>query len=425
MIRAGLAYVFYRWLAFPIAYLLTHLALPFLPVKLRSMIEDRRGRKLPPLLSAPIWIHAASGEIEYAKPVIRAVKEKYPELPILVTYFSPSAKKLILNYPGVDLALASPWDLVSDVDEFLDFYKPRAGLFARTDVWPTLVTRSRERGIPLLLFAATLGANSSRLGFGRAALSRWALSRLSDIFCVSADDAANFQRVGMNLPLHVSGDTRYDQVFARLEGESKLPEALAPLPDDFVLVAGSTWPEDEEVLLACTPSLLKNRIRLILVPHEIHDEHLRDLEWKLQSFGARCRRYSQAQSWSDCDVLLVDQVGKLADLYRWGDVAFVGGSFKEKIHSVMEPLAAGLPVLVGPRHENNREALQFQSVRLTAGDSAVHVIRSARDLEERLLFWKKKGPCHAELSEIVRKRTGASTHVLEWLEEHAGLGANG
>lgn len=421
MIRAALAYALYRGLLFPLAFVSLHLFFPVLPRKLRQMVQDRRETPWPSLVSAPVWIHAASGEIEYAKPVIRELKARYPELPVLVTYFSPSAKRLIQGFPGIDLALALPWDRPSEVRRFLDFYKPRAGLFARTDVWPGWATEAKARGIPLLLFASTLSEDSSRTGWGRASLTRWAFSRLSAVFCVSEEDRRNVERIGAPVPAEVAGDTRYDQAFARLESGSTLPRELAPAPDDFVFVCGSTWPEDEEVLVEALSLTKGEGIRAVLVPHETGDSRLRGIERRLRDRGFEPIRFSEAKEWRPDSVLIVDQVGKLADLYNWGDVAFVGGSFREKVHSVMEPLAAGLPVLVGPRHLNNREALQFQGTRLDCGETAVRQVGNASEMADRLRFWRGIGGVHGELSARVRARTGASARVVDWIESRLGL----
>ncbi len=426
MIRAALAYAFYRFLGFPLLSFFVQAALPFLKPKMRELLMDRRDRHLPPLLSRPIWIHAASGEVEYAKPVIREIKARYPELPILLTYFSPSAKKLFKNFPGIDLAIPLPFDRPSEVRAFLDFYKPRAGLFARTDVWPNFATIAHDRGLPMLLFAATFGAQSSRLGWGRASLARWVFSRFSKIYCVSEMDAENLRQVSQQLPIEVRGDTRYDQVFDRLEKQGHLNEELAPGENDFVVIAGSTWPEDEAVLLPAFSKLLEEGARIVLIPHEVGESRLRNIEENLASLQVSCQRFSETTHWRQTSVLLVDQIGKLADLYRWGDVAFVGGSFRKQVHSVMEPLAAGLPVVVGPFHQNNREAVQFQSVFLSSGEAAVRKIETTAEFSEQVRFWKQNGPVHPELSECVRTRTGATQAVVDWLrhslfEPEAGL----
>lgn len=420
MISSFVAYGVYRLVLAPIAMFLLHLARPFLGGKIREMLREREKPNWTPLLTRPVWIHASSGEIEYAKSVIRELKNQYPELPVLVTYFSPSAKRL-LKGTEADLVLPLPWDTPANADKFLNFYKPRAGLFARTDVWPTFATEAKKRDIPLLLFAATLSDDSSRLRGPGGWLTHWALRQLTAIFCVSKEDRANFERLSKRLPVAVAGDTRFDQVRHRLQAANNLPTTLAPAPGDFVFVAGSTWPEDEDVLLPAFKELRPEGMRLVLVPHEVTPGHLQDLEDRLRQGGLGVTRFSRAQSWNANEVLLVDQVGVLADLYRWGTAAFVGGSFKDKVHSVMEPLAAGLPVLVGPHHVNNREALQFQGIKLANGDTAVRMVNNSAELSAKLRQWKSAGPVKAELTGVVSGLSGASAHVVNWVEGELGL----
>ena len=422
MIRAAVAYGIYRWLISPLVLMLLHVFFPFLPAKLRQVVIDRKPQKFPPLLSAPIWIHASSGEIEYAKSVIRSLKAHYPELPILVTYFSPSAKKLLQNFPGVDLALPLPWDRPEKINAFLTQYRPRAGLFSRTDVWPTAVTEARRRGIPLLLFAATLSSDSSHLKFFRASLARWSFARLNQIFCVSIEDEKNFHLIDPHLPVTIAGDTRFDQVFFRLQTDQTLPARLAPQKQYFVFIAGSTWPEDEAILLPEFKALLENSVRIILAPHEIGAEHLTQIESTLGQLGISSQRFSQATEWSKNSVLLIDEIGRLAELYRWGNLAFVGGSFKSKVHSVMEPLAAGLPVLVGPHHLNNREALQMSQISLSNRTTAVCEIHSSSEFRKTVLFWRDQSrEIRTEIQNLTKKKTGASRFVIEWVQTELGL----
>ena len=422
MIRAAIAYGFYRWLIAPSALFLLRSFFPFLPTKLKQIVNDRRPQKYPPLLSPPIWIHASSGEIEYAKSVIRGLKSQYPELPILVTYFSPSAKRLFQNFPGIDLALPLPWDRPEDMMRFLKQYRPRVGLFARTDVWPTAATLAKSRGIPLLLFAATLSHDSSHLGPFRSSLARWSLGKLDQIFCVSNEDALNFKNISPLLPVTVAGDTRFDQVLYRLQNDQTLPAQMAPKKQDFVFIAGSTWPEDEVILLKEFKTLQGMGIRLILAPHEIAPEHLKTIESQGSELGISFQRFSEAKEWKKDQVLLIDEIGRLAEFYRWGNIAFVGGSFKGKVHSVMEPLAAGLPVLVGPFHLNNREALQMRQVSLSNGANPVSEIQSSSDLQKELHYWQNQAPeIQAEIRTLILKKTGASRSVIEWVQFKLGL----
>lgn len=350
---------FYRYLIAPLAVV----ALPFAALFNKKISEGLRLRRTlrnyPEFKSKPIWIHAASGEFEYAKSVIRELKARHPEIPIVVTYFSPTYAKNIQNFPGVDFSLPLPLDLPGPVSSFLKRIDPRVLLLARTDFWPELLSQTRAKSIPILVFSYTQktvkGAIAKRL-------ARWRLEAVDRIYCVSSDDKDGIQRLGVSTPIEVIGDTRYDQVKFRLDHPKALPENLQPDSSSLCLVAGSTWPEDERVLFAAMVDHLKQKKwRLILAPHEPTKAHLESLESQMQKQGLKSQRFSSAQSWGDHDVLLVDQVGWLAELYTWGDVAFVGGSFKRSVHSVMEPLGAGLPVLVGPYHRNNREAVEFQN----------------------------------------------------------------
>lgn len=325
-----------------------------------------------------MWIHAASGEFEYAKPVIQLLKLKYPDIPILVTYFSPTYKRQIEVFPGVDLACALPLDLKAPLQQFFRFYRPRLLLIARTDLWPEMLAQAQRFQVPSVLFSATV----ADLGGFKRRIKNFTLSQLSTIFCVSDADRRNIKTLNFDLNGEVIGDTRYDQVMARLAQPKKIKSFLFPEPRP-VLIAGSTWPEDEAVLIkACAPLISEKMLRLILVPHEVTKESLTSLFNQLDQAGLQYQRYSQVETPS-ADVVVVDVIGILAELYSVADLAFVGGSFKRGVHSVMEPLAAGLLTAVGPRNQNNREAAEF--MKLTPKDSnitAVTEIKSSHELAD-------------------------------------------
>ena len=383
------------------------------------MLSDRENMNLQLLPARPLWIHASSGEIEYAKSVIREIKRCYPQIPVMVTYFSPSAKKLIQKFSGIDLAMALPWDHRHSVQKFLDFYKPRAFLVARTDVWPEIAVETKRRRIPSLLFAATIAEHSSRKGWIAGALTRTALNSLSQIFCVSAADLENLQSLGVRTEASVAGDTRFDQVIYRLKNPNPVKTELKPQGKNTkIFVMGSTWPQDEEILLPALKKWIGLGHRAILAPHEVGTERIEKLEAELEKIlGKRPDRYSKINSWT-APVLLVDQMGVLQELYAWGDVAFVGGSFKDKVHSVMEPLCAGLPVLVGPYHQNNREALQFQNSLLKPGFFAVNVVQNSKEIED-ILYQALDLPTP---NPLILKKTQEFSHttekIIDWLNQN-------
>jgi 3-deoxy-D-manno-octulosonic-acid transferase len=414
------AYNFFLWPLMRVAFW----AAARLNPKIKQGLTERVGAPWLqfPAQTQPVWFHCASGEFEYAKPVITELKRRDPDMKIIVTYFSPTMAQAIRRFPGVDFASPVPWDTARALNRFLTHHKPRALLIARTDAWPNLVRETARQDIPTLLFSATLTTDSGRMrSFGRE-ISRAIFPLLTDVYCVSKSDQKNFESIGANAK--VSGDTRYDQVQARLANPKPLRNEIfigtkSDLP---ILVAGSTWPEDEEILCKVA-SALKSRLRVILVPHEPTPSHLEELESHLRRNHLSFTRYSLAARWDE-DVLIVDEVGILAELYLKGQFAFVGGSFRKTVHSVMEPLAAGCATFLGPKHLNNREAVEFQSVTLDEGITAVQSVDSPADFIQALEdLLNKPVATRALLSSSIKteisKRTGGSILIADWVRSHA------
>ncbi|KHD88167.1 MAG: hypothetical protein OM95_10380 [Bdellovibrio sp. ArHS] len=411
---SSLMFYFYKFILVPLAFLLLQLFRPFLKGKLREMIEDKNhgfykikktGSEQDIAQARPFWIHAASGEIEYARPVIRELKKQHPHTPILVTYSSPSAKKILESLHDVDVWAALPWDLDFVLARFVEKWNPRVLLFSRTDVWPVLVSVVKKKNIPAALFSATFADNSSRLKGMTRYLTRYTLNHLAEIHCVSAEDIQNLDDLGIEVPVVASGDTRFDQVFHRLENPKILKGDLIPSPEDFIFIAGSTWAEDEAVLLPALAQLKNVHIRVIIAPHETTPAHLHALEKQMTDLGLDFVRYSTTTTWPAGSILIIDQVGILAELYTWADIAFIGGSFKKQVHSVMEALAAGLPVMVGPQHRNNREALYYQKKNFSSG-MIVQVVHSSADMVVLLQRMKKQQAQIPHIKEEIRAEIG-------------------
>ncbi|MES2963229.1 MAG: glycosyltransferase N-terminal domain-containing protein [Bdellovibrionota bacterium] len=408
-------YPLYRLFLGPLSRLLFRIASAFDPkirrgFELRRKVDGKPAWKTPPL-ERPVWIHCASGEFEYAKPVVLRLKER--GIPVLVTYFSPTYVENIRKFPGVSSVVPLPWDRKSEMNAFLDHHRPRVLLVARTDVWPEMAWATRERSIPSLLFSATLTASSGRArGLGRW-MGRHVLSELREVWCVSEGDRYVFSTIGVGA--NVRGDTRYDQVRARLAAPKPFRSELFLDDPRPVFVAGSTWTEDETVLIDVVKEL-KSQVRFVFVPHEPTAEHLSELESRLKAKGLSSCRYSTAKNWKD-DVLVVDQVGILAELYLTGRFAFVGGSFRKTVHSVMEPLAAGCLTFVGPLHVNNREALELKAITAWNGLTCVEAVDSAPAMIKRLRVALQTDPkfLSAKISAEIEARGGASDRVVEWI----------
>lgn len=354
----------------------------------------------------PLWIHCASGEFEYALPVIREIKKKSPQQKIMVTYFTPSYVEKIKAEPLVDMVFPSPWDEPGTLKKFIEHHNPKALLFARTDVWFEMSRQCRFANIPVIVFSMTF---HKKINIMLQAFLRWRWQFIDQFYVVSGDDCLSLQSVLPEAKVEVIGDSRYDQCFFRLGLEKKLPIDFGPSTKQLI-VAGSTWPDDERVLL---PAIQRTHggARWVVVPHELSESHLVSLEQQLKALELSSVRLSRTTLWDGDSILIVDRMGLLAELYKLSDVSFVGGSFRKQVHSVMESLACGNLTFVGPFYENNREALEFSQIHM--GSLALTPVQVVEDedalvngISLGLQSWSSVQ--REELRQLVLKKTGAS-----------------
>jgi 3-deoxy-D-manno-octulosonic-acid transferase len=312
-----------------------------------------------------VWVHAPSvGEGLQAKPVLESLRARHPEWQLAYTFFSPSAERLARTLP-VDVTDYVPLDRPGQVNAVLELLEPAALVFSKLDVWPELTLAAARRGVRLGLISATVSPNSSRLRWPARRWTKTAYAALERIGTISEEDGRRLALLGARPEtITVTGDTRYDSVAERAARFDRSREPFARLLADsrgrFTIVAGSTWPGDEHVVLPAFRDLLVQMptARLILAPHEPHPDHLAGIAKLAQSLELpRPVRLSQLEHARSVPVIVVDRVGILADLYAVGDVAFVGGGFhRAGLHSVLEPAVFGIPVAVGPHWRMSRDA---------------------------------------------------------------------
>lgn len=306
-----------------------------------------------------LWMHAPSvGEGLMAEPVLRAIRTARPECQLLYTYFSPSAARFANGLP-VDFVAPLPFDSTRAATALLDALRPSALVVSKLDLWPRLTELAHARGVRLGMISATLSEGSGRSGRFARALLHDAYAALDAVGAVDPTDADRLVRLGVAAPrIHITGDTRYDQVVARARACDRQGPLLAPLASSRpTLVAGSTWPADERVLLPAWRALRAAvpEARLIIAPHEPTEAHCAPIaRWAAESGMSWCTIDAAR---GDHDVVIVNRVGVLGDLYALGQVGFVGGGFHAAgLHSVLEPAAFAMPVLFGPRHQMSRDA---------------------------------------------------------------------
>lgn len=409
------------------------MAAPFVP-KARQWCAGREGlwerlEARREALQGCLWMHCASvGEFEQGRPVLEAIKRARPDLPVLLTFFSPSGyearKDLGSTAPGslVTHVEYLPPDSAANAARLLDLMRPRTVLWVKYEFWPQYLGALHRRATPVYLVSGIFRPGQPFFKWYGGAW-RSMLGGFTHLFV--QDQASRDLLTGIGLRnVTVSGDTRFDRVRAIVEAGDELPLAAAFRGKGPVLVCGSTWPADEALLLDAF-KLMGRSPKLLVVPHELDLPQLRAIE---QRFPKPLARWSELEH-SPVDsvrhtlgqaadgTLLVDRMGLLARLYRHGDVAYVGGGFGDGIHSLLEPAAWGLPVIFGPKHGKFAEA---QGLIEAGGGFAVHNARELAELLVRLLgnadARRTAGDAAAR---FVRDRSGATQvvadHVLRTL----------
>ena len=381
-------------------------------------------------------MHAPSvGEGWQARPVLERARLANPRLQLVYTWFSPSAEQFAASL-DVDWAGPLPLDTPGNAQAVLAALQPTALVFAKADVWPVLAEAAHARGVRLGLVSATLARGSSRDRFARALL-RDAYAALDAIGAIDQDHAGRLVALGARSSvISVTGDTRFDQVWQRARDADRSSPLLLPFRDDRpTLVAGSTWPADERHLFAAWPRLLHEvgnggrgvggagrRPRLIVAPHEPSPVHSATVARWAQQSTLSFATLGSAEA-GGADVVLVDRVGVLGELYSIATVAFVGGGFHDAgLHSVLEPAAFGVPVIFGPRHTGSRDALLLLAAGAADWSATTEGIARALD---RWLLQEPAGRASAGASALAVVEAGRGAADRSWQLVAALLATSG
>jgi 3-deoxy-D-manno-octulosonic-acid transferase len=380
--------------------------------------RERRDAERPAL-----WLHAPSvGEGLVAQAVLEALRARRPGLHVAFTHFSPSAEALAAGL-GADVHAYLPWDVAEPVRCALDGVRPALVVLTKTEVWPVLVAEAAERRIPVALVGAVVPPGAGRMRRPARALLRSTWRRLSLACAVAEADAERLVALGVpESAVHVTGDPGIDSASGRAEAADPEAPYLAPFHEEGrpTVVAGSTWPEDEAVLI---PALARVRervpdVRVIFAPHEPTADVVGSLLRRLQGLGWKGRPLSAVESRGspgDAAAVVVDRVGVLAHLYTVGDVAYVGGGFGPAgLHSVLEPAAAGVPMTFGPRHE--RAAAAAGLIAAGGGRSAADTEALAAILSEWLTDPARRKDAGSRASAYIACHRGAAERTAALLD---------
>ena len=360
---------FYNFLFLPLFYLMIIFAGLF-NRKIKNSIKGRKGifedlkQKCKSLNRSrkTIWFHSSSyGEFEQAKPIIEQLR-KESDINIVVSFFSPSGYVNSRKYPHADLITYLPFDSPTNANRFIEIIQPDITVFMRYDIWPNHIWALKKKEIPCFLVDATMRGNSLRRLPLMKSFHKTLFRDIKKILTVSKEDANGFRNFKCSdEQLLVVGDTRFDRVHQKslAAKESNLIKQEV-LKQKKVFVAGSTWEQDEEVILPAFVKLTKfdESAILIIAPHEPTLLRLEKIEHEFANKLSTIK-FSHMNNYSDERVIIVDSIGILLTLYTYADAAYVGGSFKQNIHNVLEAAVYGIPVLFGPKIDNSQEAKQL------------------------------------------------------------------
>ncbi|HTE28303.1 3-deoxy-D-manno-octulosonic acid transferase [Flavitalea sp.] len=387
--------------------------------RLETQIREKAGTDKSE--SRLVWIHCASlGEFEQGRPVLEGLKNDYPSLRILITFFSPSGYEIRKNYPGADFISYLPVDSMNNAKRFFDLVKPDLVLWVKYEYWYYFLNEIKKRNIPLLLVSGLFRKDQAFFKW-YGGLHRKMLSFFKHLF-VQGQSSADLLKTLDNIPpVTINGDTRFDRVTAIANTFTPIEEIAAFCKDFPVIVAGSTWQEDEEELdhYANThPGL-----RFIIAPHEIDESHLRSTE-TLFKHTVRFSKWKKTfanptinSSSTPPNVLIIDNIGMLSRLYFYATITYVGGGFgNDGIHNILEAAVYGKPVFFGPVFDKFSEAIDL----LECGGA--YTVENALELEKTMneLLQNQdeyRDACTAALNYTQQNR-GATKMILDYIKDN-------
>ncbi|MBT3386197.1 MAG: 3-deoxy-D-manno-octulosonic acid transferase [Prolixibacteraceae bacterium] len=307
-----------------------------------------------------LWFHCASlGEFEQGRPVIEEIKKQFPEFKIVLTFFSPSGYEIRKNYNLADVVMYLPVDTKNNAQTFIDIVKPEKVFFIKYEFWYNYINELKKREIPLYIVSAMFRENQQF--FKNSYLGNWfrkMLFQFEHFFVQNETSAQLLKNIGLS-NVTISGDTRFDRVAAIAKNSKEIPIVEKFKGNSTLIVAGSTWKADEELLVEFINQ--NKNIKFIIAPHEVSSANINRLQHLLIK---RANLFSQINETiiDNCQVLIIDSVGLLSSLYRYGNIAYIGGGFGVGIHNILEAATFGLPVIFGPNYKNFREAVDLKSL---------------------------------------------------------------
>ena len=359
-----------------------------------------------------IWFHMASlGEYEQGVPIIKVIKERFPDHKIVISFFSPSGFEIRKNSPLADAVVYLPLDTPANAKKFLDLVHPEMAIFIKYEFWPNFLKELKRRKIRSFLVSG--GFREDQMFFRK--YGKWMRNSLEtfEYFFVQNNKSEELLHSIGYRNVVVSGDTRFDRVSHQIEQDNTIKFIQDFKDDKLCMVAGSTWPEDEDLLVDFI-NKASEEVKFILAPHQIRQEHIQSLKQKLQK---KTVLYSgmEGENLKDYNVFIVNTIGLLTKIYSYADIAYVGGAAgKTGLHNILEPATFGIPIVIGQNFERFPEAKQLQQL---AGLYSVIDPKELNEIFTRLIsdqnFRRKTGMIAGH---FINSNTGATRIFKEYLQ---------
>ena len=342
-------------------WLLIKLAKPF-SEKAKLFVNGRKNweKQLQQRItvgSKYIWIHCASlGEFEQGRPLIESIKKQHPVYKIILTFYSPSGYEVRKNYQLADLVCYLPTDTKKNAKKFIQYIQPEKVFFIKYEFWFHYINELNRKQIPLYSISAIFRHNQQF--FKNTMWGNWyrkLLSGFNHFFIQNESSAQLLESIGLT-NYTVSGDTRFDRVAEIAKNIKPIPIVEKFKGNTQLLIAGSTWKPDEELLAAFINQ--NNEVKFIIAPHEVSATNINRLQQLLKNKAITLSNADESQI-HKFQVLIIDSIGILSSVYRYGEIAYIGGGFGVGIHNILEAATFGLPVIFGPNYKKFKEAVDL------------------------------------------------------------------
>jgi len=401
---------------------LLRLISPFHP-KARLWVEGRKDlfEQMEQTIekgTAPIWFHFASlGEFEQGRSVMEAIRKKYPEEKIVITFFSPSGYEIRKNTALADYVFYLPTDTAAHARKFLDIVQPKFALFTKYEYWYHYFRVLRTRNIPLFVISAIFREEQVFFKW-YGGFFRNILKNVSFFFAQNRDSVLWLRAIRIR-QAGLGGDTRFDRVVELPKHQRNIPEAEQFLNGHTqVLVAGSTWTPDERILAELFA--VREDWKMLLAPHEIHEAHLQEIKQLFPDalFFSRFANYTATEI-EKASVLVIDNIGMLSSLYGYGRIAYIGGGFGTGIHNTLEAATYGMPVVFGPNYARFQEAVDLIAI------GSAFPVGNAEELKrmvQALSDEEKRAVVGEAAQQYVQEKAGATQIIMKYLETEGLIG---